>query len=218
MSAQLLAGMVLLTVSATVGVILHAIVRRAADRIAAWVLPENQPCSFRIAWLIAKASERLAPRHEYRFFVSRSPEGLVPAEFLPWRYGAPWQPDDTLPLARHAEGHWGWSHSEVRFHAVVRPRGWCGPEAALAELHADLASDVRVLKPVRLTAPLLSIALRLRMEQMIHRRVIRREPRRYPRGCWVQRPTTRLWWRLYVDRDSHRKSGSVRPRSPGGLT
>jgi hypothetical protein len=50
----------------------HAILKRLSERIAGWILPEDQALSFRLAWILVRLAERLAPtsRHIWRGLTS----------------------------------------------------------------------------------------------------------------------------------------------------
>lgn len=52
-------------------------------------------------------------------------------------------------------------HVELPHQILKKPLCWTGPAEALAELHADLDSSIRVLNPVRLVTPLLGEAILL---------------------------------------------------------
>ena len=44
-----------------------AVVKRIADRTAAWLLPEGQPWSFRVAWALVHLARLLAPSRQFRW-------------------------------------------------------------------------------------------------------------------------------------------------------
>jgi len=47
--------------------VLKALADRVTNRIAEWILPDGQPVTFRIAWLLARVAESLAPSTEARW-------------------------------------------------------------------------------------------------------------------------------------------------------
>ena len=47
--------------------LLKAMLDRVSKRAAAWVLPDYQPLTFRLAWLILRAATRLAPRQVFHY-------------------------------------------------------------------------------------------------------------------------------------------------------
>jgi hypothetical protein len=47
--------------------LLRALTRRLADRAAAWLVPDQQPVSFRVAWMVVRIARWLAPRRICRW-------------------------------------------------------------------------------------------------------------------------------------------------------
>jgi hypothetical protein len=113
--------------------------QRIVERAAAWILPDTQAITFRVAWLIASAARAIAPSG--RKVYSRTPGGFIHL------MREIWASNGSIDL--EFTGWW-----------------WVDPEAALAELEADLSAGTRYAQPVRLTAPLLVIAVRMRLANL----------------------------------------------------
>jgi hypothetical protein len=110
--------------------VLRAIRDVLAERAAGWMLPSQQPITFRLAQFLAFLAQALAPRHK--------------------------------PVMDLAPG--AWRHSwYLIFPVQWRGFYWPESELMLGELESDLLAERQVLDPVRLVAPLLIAALKLRL-------------------------------------------------------
>jgi hypothetical protein len=73
-SLLLAVGLLLVTVASA---ILHALVKRFSERVAAWFLPEDQSLSFRFAWIVVRLAEVLAPKTRHRWIGVWEDSGFV---------------------------------------------------------------------------------------------------------------------------------------------
>lgn len=79
-SVILAGGLLLVTV---VGAILHALVKRLSERAAVWFLPDDQSPFFRLAWILVRLAEALAPktRHVWIGMWEDSGFGTIPVNW-----------------------------------------------------------------------------------------------------------------------------------------
>jgi hypothetical protein len=67
MSVQSAAGIGLALIGFGLVCVAKAVVDRASARIAAWLIPDHQPTTFRLAWLVVKLAGTIAPARRFLF-------------------------------------------------------------------------------------------------------------------------------------------------------
>lgn len=128
---------------------------RLAKRVVDWLLPDSQPWTFRLAFVIARLSRGIAPIRFYTpaTLLKLSSTADLYHAFLsgsPYAFG--FSPLVVFALVSPVE--------------VEDPGRWHDPEAASAELEADLNAGRRVLDPVGLVWPVLESAVGSRLLQI----------------------------------------------------